>query len=150
MSADQQQDDFIFDVENNVWRTERPKGHPKIERDELATAKRKKEVEARKIEDQLSTTVSSIREKKLHDGSRYYYVIEADLGVGQGLYSALRELSVKVHAYLDREHSVLLVSSSADKLDTLSRRTLPFRVKAPILKIRLLALEEHFRRHQYV
>ena len=47
-----------------------------------------------------------------------------------------------MHAYLDRDHSVLLVSSAADRLEKYSKQPLPLRVKEPLLRIRALTLGE--------
>lgn len=135
-------DDFIFDVENKPWLSERHKRFGKVEKyDVRKRARKREEVEARKLDDQLGATVASIKEKGMHDESTFYFVIEADSS-GQRIYAALGQLRATVHAYLDTEHFVLLVSMAAGDLERHTTRKLPLGAKEPILRIRELKLSE--------
>lgn len=103
----------------------------------------KEEVQKRKLDEQIKAVTSSIKSKSVRDIDNFYFVIEAteDATVG-ALYSALRRLKATVHAYLDEDHRVLLVSASASTLSRFQRQELPLVIKDPILRIRELNRSE--------
>lgn len=103
----------------------------------------KEEVRERKLDEQIRAVTSSIKNKPIRDIENFYYVIEASKEASYGeLYSALRGLRATVHAYLDRDHRVLLVSSPAATLSKFQRKNLPLSIASPILRIRELRRSE--------
>jgi hypothetical protein len=103
----------------------------------------KEEVRERRLDEQIRAVTSSIKNKPVRDIENFYYVIEASKEASYGeLYSALRGLRATVHAYLDRDHLVLLVSSPAATLSKFQRKNLPYSIAGPILRIRELRRSE--------
>jgi hypothetical protein len=133
---------FIVRPKPNLWDSTKAQGrgdkydHDKYEED-------KEEVRKRKLDEQIRAVTSSIKSKPIRDIDNFYFVIEAtrDATFG-GLYSALRRLKATVHAYLDKDHRILLVSSPAGILSRFQRQELPLAIKNPILRIRELRRSE--------
>ena len=120
-----------------------PKGYAKPEKyDKEKYAGYREEVEKRGLDQQIKATVSSLGSKEIVDRHHLYFVVEAEEQAGSRLYSALKELSATVHAYLDDEHRVVLISTPEEVLLRYKEQKLPLRIKAPIQRIRELMLNE--------
>ncbi len=103
----------------------------------------KEEVRQRRLDEQIRGVTSSIKKKPVRDIENFYYVIEVSKEASNGaLYSALRGLRATVHAYLDKDHLLLLVSSPAATLSKFQRKDLPYSIASPILRIRELRRSE--------
>jgi len=120
--APSQQSDFIF-VESKVVEEKRRKGYGRGT-ETIPYEPKKEEAEwiSKSVNEQISSTISSIQEKELKDVENVYIV----LGISKRLsdsdtVTVLKSLSAEVLAYLNETHTKLLVSCPLSKLSAVLR-----------------------------
>ena len=82
-------------------------------------------------------------EKKIRDPQNLYFVIQIEKEATAGkIHNVLERLSATVHSYLDKDHTLLLVSASEQKMQRYEVEGLPLVIKEPLIDFRELRPSE--------
>jgi hypothetical protein len=134
-------DFFIVPPEERKWQVGKPHGGP--EYDKEAYEQRKREIETRNLDEKVRATTASLRQKEIRDPRNLYFVIqiEKDTAVSK-IHNVLEKLSATVHANLDKNHMLLLVSAPEQSLHRYEIAGLPLAIKEPLIDFRELRPSE--------
>lgn len=145
-SEKRRKDDFLFiDPEDREIDVTKPRSREKYDPDKRR--KLKEEVSKRRIDERFRATSSAIKSKEIVDPNSMYFVIEILEEVPSGKKNAvLKQMSKRVHDYLDKMHNTLLVSISPEFVSEYEEKDLPFSVKEILSDIRELRYEEQMSR----
>lgn len=104
--------------------------------------KEKDKVATRKLNEKFKSVTSSIRKKEIKDIKKLYLVIELIDKIANSKKDKLLRTVYKTHAFLNEEHTSILVSISESLWLKYRKRGLPYYVQEPIKNIRELELLE--------
>jgi hypothetical protein len=137
-----QRDDFFFvSSEDREWRVGKPHGGPKYDKE--AYEQRKREIDARDLDEKVRATASSLRQKEIRDPRNLYFVIQIEKEAATGkIHNVLERLSATVHTYLSKDHTILLVSASEQEIHRYEEEGLPLAMKEPLIDFRELRPSE--------
>ncbi|MBI2938111.1 MAG: S8 family serine peptidase [Thaumarchaeota archaeon] len=136
--------DGFFFIPSENWPAKPSKhGYTPIPKEEREA--RKIEVKKRDLRTKIKTTMSSIKSKEIKDPAKYYVIVKYDEKASKTeLYHALHSLKATVHAYLNKQHTLILISVDVVTLNnhTSSNSDFPLSIQGPLLDFRELTREE--------
>lgn len=141
-------DFFIVSPEDRKWQVGKPHGGPEYDKD--AYEQRKKDIEIRNLDEKVRATTASLRQKEIRDPRNLYFVIQIEKDTTTGkIHNMLEKLSATVHAYLDKDHTLLLVSVPEQKIQRFEVEGLPLAIKEPLTDFRELKPSEQISKELY-